>query len=158
MTLAYRKTTPPSAARRGALSERVRDTLRRRRATAQEVSGENREMLRLEIVSMMAAIAGNQHGITWRGTVALADLRRYLPPEAPVTRERMNEAIFRFFNRVDDSDCARLEAIGYRLPSLSAGDLVTVETVTFLVATSAFERVTHNSNFAGFLLGRAPQS
>lgn len=32
--------------------------------------------------------------------------------------------VFRFFNRVDREDGPRLEAIGYDLPSLTAGDLV----------------------------------
>lgn len=47
---------------------------------------------------------------TWTGQVADADLN----------------AIFRAFNRVDDDDSARLVALGYRLPSLSVGDVITL--------------------------------
>lgn len=40
--------------------------------------------------------------------------------------EALLEQIFRYFNRVDQEDCDRLESIGYTLPSLSVGDEVTL--------------------------------
>jgi hypothetical protein len=159
MSVAYRTTRPhPARPGKGHLHSRVLDTLRRHSAPQPDRSREHPEMLRLDVVSITAAVAGHESGTTWRGEVALSDLRRYLPPGAPMTRERMNGAIYRFFSGAEQQDIARLEAIGYRLPPLTAGDLVTVQTITFLVTESAFERVTHNQSFAGFLLGRSPQS
>jgi hypothetical protein len=46
---------------------------------------------------------------TWEGTVATDDL----------------EEIFRFFNRVEEGDGERLAEIGFDLPSMSSGDVVT---------------------------------
>jgi hypothetical protein len=37
-------------------------------------------------------------------------------------------AIWRLFNRVDDEDNHRLNTLGYHLPSLSVGDVVTLRT------------------------------
>lgn len=54
-------------------------------------------------------------GKTWEGEVEVEDL----------------EDVFRFFNRVEPGDGLRLELIGYRLPSLSAGDRVTLDGVTW---------------------------
>lgn len=48
---------------------------------------------------------------------------------------------FRYFNRVDQADVDRLEAIGYRLPSMSVGDLLTIGTETFQVHPVGFEKV-----------------
>jgi hypothetical protein len=44
------------------------------------------------------------------------------------------EQIFRLFNRVNDADCERLMATGYTLPSLSAGDIVTIDNEPYLCA------------------------
>jgi hypothetical protein len=49
--------------------------------------------------------------------------------------------VFRFFNRVDEADADRLEALGYRLPSLSVDDLVTIGGTTWKVAPCGFEEV-----------------
>jgi hypothetical protein len=51
------------------------------------------------------------------------------------------DTVYRFFNRVDEADSARLAALGYRLPSLSVGDLVTIGTATFQVVNLGFEPV-----------------
>lgn len=50
----------------------------------------------------------------------------------------MNEALFRIFNRVDEADSIRLEAWGYRLPSLSVGDTVSYDGRTFRVDDFGF--------------------
>ena len=70
-------------------------------------------------------------------------------PRFPVTTwtgpvESINlEAIFRAFNRVEMEDGARLEEIGYRLPSLSVDDEVTLPDGTvYRVASFGFEEVT----------------
>jgi hypothetical protein len=39
------------------------------------------------------------------------------------------EYIFRWFNRVDKDDEKRMRAVGYDLPSLSVGDVVTLDSV-----------------------------
>jgi hypothetical protein len=51
------------------------------------------------------------------------------------------EAIFRFFNRVTEDDGPRLESMGYFLPSLSVGDVVTMEGTHYLVCGSGFKAV-----------------
>lgn len=48
------------------------------------------------------------------------------------------EDAFRYFNRVDEADCERLERIGYKLPSLSVGDIVTVDGNHHVVASMGF--------------------
>jgi hypothetical protein len=91
MSVAYRTTRPhPARPGKGHLHSRVLDTLRRHSAPQPDRSREHPEMLRLDVVSITAAVAGHESGTTWRGEVALSDLRRYLPPGAPMTRERMN--------------------------------------------------------------------
>lgn len=50
--------------------------------------------------------------------------RRTWTGEAPVTTA---EGAFRYFNRVDEVDGIRLERIGYDLPSMSVGDIVTLD-------------------------------
>lgn len=52
------------------------------------------------------------------------------------------EFIFRWFNRVETHDAARLEAAGYNLPSLPAHDTVAFDGRTFLVDTVGFSEIT----------------
>lgn len=66
---------------------------------------------------------------TWEGDVDLAGL----------TVAEALERIFRQFNRVDDSDCARLLKLGYNLPSLSVGDIVTITDVRWRCASLGWE-------------------
>jgi hypothetical protein len=49
------------------------------------------------------------------------------------------EHVFRYFNRVDDDDHERLLAIGYRLPSLSVGDVVVVDGKRWRCASVGWE-------------------
>lgn len=51
------------------------------------------------------------------------------------------DTLFRTFNRVDDEDYDRLDRIGYKLPSLSVGDLITVDGVTSRVDSLGFTKV-----------------
>jgi hypothetical protein len=51
------------------------------------------------------------------------------------------EHIFRQFNRVDEADCDRLEALDYKLPSLSSGDIVTIGGKKYLCASFGWEEV-----------------
>lgn len=148
MTHAYRTRVPSRGLASGLLSTRVLGTLHRPRAgggSAAAVRGE--EKVRLEIVSLTAAKAGGEHGITWRGELSVAFLALFRVPGVPFDREGMNAAILRFFNRVNDADDARLRSVGYHLPSLSLGDLVAIDRITFLVARERFERVTGNPGF-----------
>jgi len=48
------------------------------------------------------------------------------------------EDAFRFFNRVTEADADRLEAIGYRLPSMSVGDLLVIGSDTFQCMSVGF--------------------
>lgn len=98
-------------------------------------------VMRVEIFSMMAAVGGVPKGTTWAG---------YIDPIEGESDEQLLERIYRLFNRVEDWDYARLEEIGYRLPSLSAGDYVTLhskEVRTWRVAGVGFELVTGNRDF-----------
>jgi hypothetical protein len=51
------------------------------------------------------------------------------------------EEIFRYFNVVDSDDERRLEAVGYRLPSLSVGDRVTFNGRTWRCLVRGWEEV-----------------
>lgn len=55
--------------------------------------------------------------------------------EAPVETP---EDAFRFFNVVEPGDDERLRALGYRLPSLSVGDEVTLDGTAYVVAPVGF--------------------
>jgi hypothetical protein len=65
---------------------------------------------------MKLGIWSHWHGGLWNGEI----------PDAPEGTEAALEYVFRFFNRLDGADEERLRAIGYGLPSLSAGDIVTL--------------------------------
>jgi hypothetical protein len=66
---------------------------------------------------------------TWEGEIPL-----------PTDRSRL-EAIFRFFNRVEDADADRLATIGYRLPSLSVADKIVLDGRTYEVDAVGFTEV-----------------
>jgi hypothetical protein len=53
----------------------------------------------------------------------------------------INERVFRLFNRVDDEDNERLEAWGYRLPSLSVGDVIEYDGQAWKVDDFGFQRI-----------------
>lgn len=59
-------------------------------------------------------------GEVWRGSL-----------ELPSDDQAALGKIFRLFNRVDDEDIDRLEKIGYRLPSLSVGDRVDLDSARY---------------------------
>jgi hypothetical protein len=65
---------------------------------------------------MQLTIWTHWEGRSWSGEISG-------PPGATVAETL--EMIFRFFNRVDGRDHDRLLEIGYDLPSLSVGDVVT---------------------------------
>lgn len=65
---------------------------------------------------MRVVVESHWRGERWEGEI---------PP--PADAERALEYVFRYFNRVDEGDGERLEALGYRLPSLGVGDLVTID-------------------------------
>lgn len=90
--------------------------------------------MRVQIFSMMAAIGGSEN-VQWDGDV---------PIQASFMDDasQVNERIFRFFNRVDENDANTLELIGYRLPSLSMGDLVTWGNKTYRVEGYGFKQIT----------------
>jgi hypothetical protein len=106
--------------------------------------------MQLQIVSIQAALHGRP-SIVWIGDVDAADLVNLsghgLATDGQIEPERMNNALFRFFNRVDEEDGDRLEAIGYRLPSLSVGDLLHWGSKTWRVAGSGFEQITDSAEY-----------
>jgi hypothetical protein len=91
-------------------------------------------MAEITIRSVMAERAEREE-TTWSGTLELTG----------TLDDRLNQ-IFRAFNRVDYGDGERLEALGYRLPSLSVGDEVTIDGATFRVEPVGFERIDSRAN------------
>lgn len=71
---------------------------------------------------MFVKIWTHWRGETWEGEVP------------GVFQDGSLDLIFRMFNRVEPEDNDRLESWGYRLPSLSVGDRVTVGGRRFAVA------------------------
>ena len=103
--------------------------------------------MQVQIVSIQAALAGRP-SILWHGEIEPADLTEVTGGLDGIDEAATNEALFRFFNRVDERDNDRLEAIGYRLPSLSVGDLLHWGSRSFRVAGSGFECITDNPDYA----------
>jgi hypothetical protein len=99
-----------------------------------------RKTLNVSIVSLLAIIAGGDpFGISWQGHIPIE-----LPDNTPATganADQVNEALFRAFQRLDDADGRRLEALDYRLPSLSCGDLIAWGGVAYRVLSIGFERI-----------------
>jgi hypothetical protein len=92
--------------------------------------------LTVAVLSMMAAATGAPHGFLWSGEIPV----EWLPPNAAAADfEAVNESLFRYFNRVEEDDARRLEAIGYLLPSLRLGDLVGYGDRVFRIAAFGFE-------------------
>jgi hypothetical protein len=89
---------------------------------------------------MQVTVTSNFTGESWTGDVPGLD---------PATENCMaiNERLFRFFNRVDQVDCDRLEDLGYTLPSMSVGDVVAyvfrpaLGPAAFRVADMGFKRL-----------------
>lgn len=48
------------------------------------------------------------------------------------------EDLYRMFNRVTQADSDRLEALGYFMPSMSVGDIVTLGSTTYQCASVGF--------------------
>lgn len=81
-------------------------------------------MTNVTIISALATRNASAWMTSWTG-------------EADVTLD----TVFRFFNRVDEADCDRLEALGYNMPSLSVDDLVVLDGVTYQVAATGFTKL-----------------
>lgn len=93
---------------------------------------------RIRITSLFAmSDPESDRPFTWEGIVPM--------PENVVTDEEICEAVFRLFNRVDQADADRLEEWGYRLPSLSVGDIVGIDRGPYFdlhrVESAGFKRV-----------------
>lgn len=71
---------------------------------------------------------------TWTGEVDPDELRAIGGDVGP-------ESCYRFFNRVDRDDERRLQRLGYRLPSLSVGDRVTLDGKCYEVEPMGFQEV-----------------
>jgi hypothetical protein len=93
--------------------------------------------MNVEIVSIQAAIHGRP-SITWHGDVPVGFSGHI---------GQTNEALFRFFNRVDEADNDKLAAVGYFLPSLSVGDLLHWGSKTWRVAGAGFEAITGSDDY-----------
>jgi hypothetical protein len=72
-------------------------------------------------------------GQLWEGEVDVPS--HYSVPECL-------EFLFRFFNRASDEDNDRLEKIGFKQPSMSVGDMITLEGVqNYKVINTGFKLV-----------------
>lgn len=88
-------------------------------------------------VTIYSAMADNPE---WRIN-ALYEERPAEPTWTGEVEARDLEDIFRIFNRVDDEDCERLDEIGYHLPSLSVGDVVSYDGTYKIVAFAGFKDI-----------------
>jgi hypothetical protein len=110
--------------------------------------------MHVKVTSNMARLAreaGDERFPTheWEGEVPIETNSKGEPivaqTEWPYTKRadfvQVNEILFRFFNRVDEGDGERLEQLGYRLPSLSVGDVVAWGGRRYLVEVVGFVEV-----------------
>jgi hypothetical protein len=76
---------------------------------------------------MQLTIWTHWEGASWSGEIPEpADTPAILAASrANGVYEAALEYVFRFFNRVDEGDSERMAEVGYDLPSLSVGDVVT---------------------------------
>lgn len=107
--------------------------------------------MNLQIVSIQAALRGGPP-IVWIGDVEHSELMTLNGQlDEPIERGTMdsitNAAIFRFFNRVDEADSDRLAEIGFNLPSLSVGDLISWGARTWRVSGAGFECITDSADY-----------
>lgn len=85
-------------------------------------------MNKITVWSALAAVHIAEHGTVkydsaeWSGNVNV----------------RMPDDAWRFFNRIDKADNQRLTELGYRLPSMSIGDLLTLDGTTHLCLPLGF--------------------
>ena len=96
--------------------------------------------VRVEIVSLLAAAKGAVNGMSWTGTIPLS-LLGVSTQDLDSNPQAVNGRLWRLFNPVEPADSQLLGSLGYRLPSLSAGDLIAWEGVTWRAATLGFERM-----------------
>jgi hypothetical protein len=85
--------------------------------------------LTVEIVSAVAAAAGAVNGMSWRGEIPLNLLDLTAEPDETQADE-VNRRLRLIFDGVDE---ALIDSLGYRLPSLTVGDLFAWGGVTYSV-------------------------
>lgn len=100
--------------------------------------------MKVQIVSMQAVLHGRA-SIMWEGEIEV---------ELGQTDAAYLVRLFRLFNRVTEQDVELLERMGYRLPSLSVGDLVHMNCATWRVEAVGWTRLTQNDEFARELMLR----
>lgn len=104
--------------------------------------------MQVQIVSIHAALTEGRPSILWVGEITEKDLSEVAGHPVDLDPASVNEALFRYFNRVDEADNDRLEDIGYTLPSLSVGDLVHWGGLTYRIAGVGFDQITNSSEYA----------
>ena len=93
--------------------------------------------MKVTIISTQAIIA-ERDDCVWTGQVDTGQRDKSWAQD-------INGFLFRYFNRVDDDDHDKLEAIGYRLPSLSVGDVLYWDCKAYRVAGIGFEHLTSDA-------------
>jgi hypothetical protein len=84
--------------------------------------------------------------------VPVRALSALLPTSGELAGDALHSAVFRFFTLVDERDSDRLERLGYQLPSLSVGDLVTIVGVPLIVAAASFESLVGHERLKSFIV------
>lgn len=84
-------------------------------------------------IKAKVAITSSFTGQRWEGSVDL-------DVTSKATSEQKLNRLFRLFNVVDEDDVRRLEAIGYRQPSLSTGDAIELDGERWQVAPVGFAK------------------
>ncbi len=92
-----------------------------------------RDTLTIEIASVRAARAGGHSGgLTWRGEVPWSEIRALHRGDGR-GHAGLHQAIHRYFQQREGDRPGHLERIGYRLPPLTAGDLITIANTPWIV-------------------------
>src|SRR5688572_26158718 len=86
--------------------------------------GRGGSRVKVRIVSLFALANSEGDGFAWEGSVDEAVLRELSPVTDLDNPLGKAQALYRYFNRVNQDDTERLESVGYRYPSLSVGDLL----------------------------------
>jgi hypothetical protein len=101
--------------------------------------------MKVGIFSLMAACMSATDNLlpVWAGDVPDTLISGSAEATDSEYQAETNEALFRLFNRVEPEDSERLEAWGYRLPSLSVGDVIAWGGNSYRIDSVGFTKLTN---------------
>jgi hypothetical protein len=111
-----------------------------------------RDTLTVEIASVRAArTGGHSGGLTWRGEVPWSEIRRRSARADGRGHAGLHQAIHRYFQQRAGDPPGHLERIGYQLPPLTAGDLITIADTAWIVTEAGSFQPAKDSTALGAL-------